>query len=217
MRFGLTTLLFVLFLLATAEAQTPNENSASNATNGPNQPATPPPANAEQTDPATTSNQPPLPPIELKRRKNTPESPQPKIEDEWRTCPGGNGKPCAVLGGRLYFSDSLALSQHNKSWADAAKSPGMLLTLGLLTASTIADIETTHACIRAGTCKEGNPLLGQSRAQAYSVAMSVNAFAYWAAAEQKRHGRGVVPFFILWGDTAMHSLLAAHNSALAAK
>jgi hypothetical protein len=93
----------------------------------------------------------------------------------------------------------------------------MLLALGLLIPATVADIETTQSCIRAGTCKEGNPLMGQSRAQEYSVAMSINALAFWAAAEQKRHGHRAVPRYILWGATAMHAALAAHNSTLAAK
>jgi hypothetical protein len=93
----------------------------------------------------------------------------------------------------------------------------MLLAMGLLTAATVADIETTQACIHTGTCKEGHPLMGQTRAQAYSVSMSVNAVAFWAAAEEKRHGHGAVPFFILWTATAMHAAMAAHNSALNSK
>ena len=190
MRLGL--FLFVLFLSTATLAQTP-------------------------VDTATNSNDPPLPPITLKHRENVPDAPPAKIIDERRTYPEGNGKPCAVLGGRLYFSDALALSQHSKSWSAAATSPGMLLAVGLLTAATVADIETTQSCIKTGTCKEGNPLMGQSRAQQYSVGMSINAFAFWATAEQKRHGRGVVPFYILWSATALHATLAAHNSSLAAK
>jgi hypothetical protein len=91
----------------------------------------------------------------------------------------------------------------------------MLLSFGLLTASTVADIETTHSCIRSGSCREGNPLLGQSRPQAYAVSMSLNAFAFWASAEQKRHGHGVAPFFIFWGGAVLHAALATHNSGLA--
>jgi hypothetical protein len=205
---GIPTLFFVVFLPMAAQAQTSDEHSTSSS------PAT---TTTQQAMPDANSNQPPLPPVTLKRRVSIPEAPQPKIEDERQTCPGGNGKPCAVLGGRLYFSDSFRLSQHSESWSAAATSPGMLLSLGLLTAATIADLETTQSCIHARTCKEGNPLLGQSRTRAYSVALSVNSVAFWAAAEQKRHGHGVAPFFILWSGTALHSLLAAHNSALATK
>jgi hypothetical protein len=208
MRLVITIFSLAFFLCLTAQAQTSTDNSS---------PASQAAATPQQTDPSTNSKQEPLPPVTLKHRPNPPDSPPPKANDERRTCPGGNGKPCAVLGGRLYFSDSLALSKHSQSWSAAATSPAMLLALGLLTASTIADIETTQSCIKAGTCKEGNPLLGQSRAQAYSVTMSINALAFWATAEQKRHGHGAVPFFILWSATAMHAAFAAHNSALAAK
>jgi hypothetical protein len=172
------------------------------------------PALAQSSD----SNQPPPPPIHLQHRADVPDSPPPKsADDKHPACPAGNGKPCAVLGGRLYISDSLALSRHSKSWSAAATSPAMLLSLGLLTGATVADIETTHACINAGTCREGNPLLGQSRPQAYAVAMSINAAAFWAAASEKRHGHGVAPFFLLWTATVMHSALAARNAALASR
>ena len=120
-----------------------------------------------------------------------------------------------MLGGRLYISDALGLSRHSASWSDAARSPGMLFSAALLTASTVADIETTQACIHSHTCREGDPLLGQSRTQAYTVAMSANLFAFWAATEQKRHGHGAMPFFILWCATAGHVTLAAHNASLA--
>src|SRR5208337_3132607 len=195
---GIPTLFFVVFLPMAAQAQTSDEHSTSSS------PAT---TTTQQAMPDANSNQPPLPPVTLKRRVSIPEPPQPKIEDERQT----------FLGGRLYFSDSFRLSQHSESWSAAATSPGMLLSLGLLTAATIADLETTQSCIHARTCKEGNPLLGQSRTRAYSVALSVNSVAFWAAAEQKRHGHGVAPLFILWSGTALHSLLAAHNSALATK
>jgi hypothetical protein len=172
-----------------------------------------------QNPPATSDSQTPdaASSVELKRRSNLPDTPNPQSSDDRRpACPAGNGKPCAFLGGRLYFSDPLALSQHSKSWAAAAVSPAMLVSLGLLTSATAADIETTHDCIRAATCREGNPLLGQSRPQAYAVSMSLNAIAFWAAAEQKRHGHGVAPFFILWSGSVLHAALAVHNASLAA-
>lgn len=218
MKFGTPIFLLALSLSVAVRAQTPHDDSspavtAATTPAAPSSPPTFPPADALP----PLSNQPPLPPATFKHRTPTPDSPLPKIEDERRTCPGGNGKPCAVLGGKLYFSDSFGFSQHNRTWSEAATSPGMLLALGLLTAATVADIETTQSCIHAGTCREGNPLMGQSRAQAYSVSMSINALAFWAAAEQKRHGRGASPFFILWGATAMHATLAAHNASLANK
>jgi hypothetical protein len=187
------TILFVAFFFATAaSAQDPIPVV--------------PPTSPSQDDPST---------IELKHR--LPDAPKPQSGDAQPACPAGNGKPCALLGGRLYFADALGLSRHNKSWFEAARSPGMLLSLGLLTTATIADIQTTHDCIRADACREGNPLLGQSRGQAYAVSMSLNAFAFWAAAEQKRHGHGVAPFFILWSGSVLHAALAVHNAGLSGR
>jgi hypothetical protein len=202
MRPALTICFVALTIAFAANAQSPSDTASST------------PLQSANTD---NSPQQPDTPIALKHRSNTPDAPQPKSDDARAACPAGNGKPCAVLGGRVYYSDALGLSQHNKSWSAAATSPSMLLAIGLLTAATMADIETTQSCIHAGTCKEGNPLMGQSRAQAYSVSMSVNAIAFWAAAEQKRHGHGAVPFFILWSATAMHAAMAVHNSALNSK
>jgi hypothetical protein len=98
---------------------------------------------------APASSQEPATPVELKHR--IPHTHQPQSGDAQPACPAGNGKPCALLGGRLYFADPLALARHNKSWLDAARSPGMVLSLGLLTTATIADIQTTHtiACAPA--------------------------------------------------------------------
>ena len=166
----------------------------------------------DATVPSSNPSQESAPAVQLKHR--LPDAPQPQADDAQPSCPAGNGKPCALLGGRLYFVDALALSRHNKSWFDAARSPAMLLSLGLLTTATIADIQTTHECIRTGACREGNPLLGQSRGQAYAVSMSLNALAFWAAAEQKRHGHGVAPFFILWSGSVLHAALAVHNASL---
>jgi hypothetical protein len=44
----------------------------------------------------------------------------------------------------------------------------------------IADIEITHhlPCFQARTCRELNPLLGQTRLQGYSVAAGLNAFSW---------------------------------------
>jgi hypothetical protein len=193
MRFQKTLLLFAFFFATSASAQNPPDAVV---------------------PPATPSPEPP-PAVQLKHR--LPDAPQPQSGDAQPACPAGNGKPCALLGGRLYFADALALSRHNKSWLDAARSPGMVLSLGLLTTATVADIQTTHACIRSGACREGNPLLGQSRGQAYAVSMSLNAFAFWAGAEQKRHGHGVAPFFILWSGSVLHAALAVHNAGLSGR
>ncbi len=43
------------------------------------------------------------------------------------------------------------------------------LAVGTVVALTVADVELTQHCIRNRTCREGNPLLGQSRGRAYGV------------------------------------------------
>ena len=59
----------------------------------------------------------------------------------------------------------------------------------LRTALAITDIEVTHRspCFVAGTCREGNPLLGQTRAQAYGVSGSI-IFGSWALTSYLRKG-----------------------------
>jgi hypothetical protein len=44
----------------------------------------------------------------------------------------------------------------------------------------VADVEITHhmPCFQAGTCRENNPLLGQTRLQAYSVGAGLTAIAW---------------------------------------
>jgi hypothetical protein len=50
----------------------------------------------------------------------------------------------------------------------------------LRSALVVADIEITHhmPCFQAGTCKESNPLVGQTRLQGYSVAAGLTAFTW---------------------------------------
>jgi hypothetical protein len=191
MRFGL--LLLTFFLSISTLAQAPVETAA----------------NSSDATPSPTAS---------KHSETVPDAPPPKIIDDRSACPSGNGKACGIPAGRSrsYFFGNSALSPH-RSWTAAATSPGMLLALGLLTASTVADIETTQSCIRSATCKEANPLMGQSRAQQYSVAMSINALAFWATAEDKRLGRGILPYSILWGAIATHATLAAHNASFTSK
>ena len=51
---------------------------------------------------------------------------------------------------------------------EAADKKFALLTV-LTVATTVADIELTQHCIRAGTCREGNPLLPSDRKKVYAI------------------------------------------------
>jgi hypothetical protein len=50
----------------------------------------------------------------------------------------------------------------------------------LRSALAVADIEITHRspCFQAGTCRESNPLIGETRLQGYTVAAGLTAFGW---------------------------------------
>ena len=75
------------------------------------------------------------------------------------------------------------------SFKEAMTDPPMLRWLAVRTALAVADIEVTHhsPCFQAGDCREGNPLLGQTRAQAYSVNGGV-IFGSWLIAAHLHKG-----------------------------
>jgi hypothetical protein len=138
-------------------------------------------------------------------RTPLPESPKPKkTTDEGGACPAGEGNPCALLGGRPYFRDQWHITEHEKTWGEAFRTPGMLFSTSVLFAATVADIEGTQHCLVEETCRELNPVMGSKRARQYGVAMPMDALLTWAAVREKQHGRGVTPFFMLWGLSAVH-------------
>jgi hypothetical protein len=59
----------------------------------------------------------------------------------------------------------------------------------LRSALVVADVEITHhlPCFEAGTCKEWNPMMGQTRLQGYSVGAGLTAIA-WAGDAWLRKG-----------------------------
>jgi hypothetical protein len=145
------------------------------------------------------------------------ESPKPKVDfDEAKACPGGPGEPCALIGGMRYYPDSFGFARHNRTWGEAMRTPGMLIGASLLMASTIADIETTNACVKANTCTEGNPLWGKkpSRGLMYGVALPIDATVIFLYAREKKQGRGFGAFISMWCLTMAHTYAAAHNAAI---
>jgi hypothetical protein len=83
---------------------------------------------------------------------------------------------CAWCGTPMTWGQAMFDRKASSMWA-------------LRSALFIADIEITHRmpCFRAGTCKEWNPLLGQTRLQGYSVGVGMTAFA-WVADGWVRKG-----------------------------
>jgi hypothetical protein len=144
--------------------------------------------------------------IVFTHRRKLPDSPKPnrgRLQED-NACPDGEGNPCALLGGRVYFRDSWHLTEHQGSWWQAYKTPGMMLSTTMLFASTVVDIEGTQHCLAAGACRELNPVMGNTRAQQYGVAIPMDAFATWVAVREKQRGRGVLPFFVLWSLSSVH-------------
>jgi hypothetical protein len=137
----------------------------------------------------------------------------PGLQDGPLPCPAGVGKPCALLGGRLYFRDPVHFTEHDKSWADAMKNKGMLFGVSMNVAAAVWDYETTRQCIDAHRGKEANPLMGQSRAQELSVGISISALTYYMAGKLKEQGGGNYAFGVLWGGTMLHFFAGAHNWA----
>ena len=130
-------------------------------------------------------------------------------------CPAGIGKPCALLGGRLYFSDPSHMTQHDKTWFDALKNPLMLGAIAVNLGADIWDYRATRSCIAAHTCIEGNPLMGKSGARQLSVGLGLDALLYYIAVRLKQGGDGNLAFALLTAGTTLHVYFAAHAQALA--
>jgi hypothetical protein len=132
-------------------------------------------------------------------------------------CPQGVGKPCASLGGRLYFPDILHMTEHDRSWGRAMSHPAMIVGTLLNVGAAAWDYQTTRYCIEHGAGREANPIMGQSRAQELAVGIGITAFSTWATGKLKENGDGNRAFFIQWTGTALHFLAAAHNRAVCSK
>lgn len=139
----------------------------------------------------------------------------PSRQDGPMPCPAGVGRPCALLGGRLYFSDPSHMTEHDKSWVAALRNPMILTGLLVNLGADVWDYRSTRACMANHTCREGNPLMGQSRAQQLSVGLSLDATFYFLAAKLKQRGSGNYAFFCLAANSTLHFYYAAHGHALA--
>lgn len=151
-------------------------------------------------------------------KRELPDAPIPILanrQDGPMPCPAGIGKPCALLGGRLYFSDLSHMTEHDKTWFNALKNPLMIGGIAVNLGASIWDYKATRACIAAHTCKEGNPIMGQSRAQQLGVGMSLDALFYYLAVRLKEHGQGNHAFALLAANTAMHVYFASQAQSIA--
>lgn len=125
------------------------------------------------------------------RDKNLPDAPIPVLpsrRDAPMPCPGGDGRPCALLGGRLYFRDPLHMTQHDRTWVGALKNPLILGGLAVNIGTTVWLYRVARACVDSHQCRVGNPILGQSPAQELTVTVGATALFYFIAAKLKQSG-----------------------------
>lgn len=132
----------------------------------------------------------------------------PSRQDGPMPCPAGDGRPCALLGGRLYFRDHSHMTQHDRTWLDALTNPMILGGLTVNLATAVWDYRATRACIDSHRCTEGNPLMGNTRAQELPVGIGLTAAFYILAAKLKQRGHGNQAMAILSASAALHSYLA---------
>jgi hypothetical protein len=91
-------------------------------------------------------------------------------------------------GGRLKWHvervDSCTWCGKPMTWKQAAFDKKSTSLWALSIAMDVANIESLHhlPCFQDGNCKEGNPLLGQTRAQSYTVSTALIAQEWWGAA-----------------------------------
>jgi hypothetical protein len=152
-----------------------------------------------------------------------PDAPTPKDDDHEKTpCPAGTNRPCALLGGVRYIPDLGHMTEHDKTIWKGLRNPFILSAATALVGTTVLDVEGTQACLRAGTCREGNPLYGSrpGRARSYSIAMSINAVGILSMAAMKKRGEGNLAFGVAGLISTLHTYFglrgfsAAHERRL---
>ncbi len=121
--------------------------------------------------------------------------PRPAYLGQWI----GPGEPMGAFSDDLIITDhqvdrrlmwhvekvgSCAWCGRPMGWKEAAFDKKSTSLWTFRSAMAVADIETTHhsPCFQMHTCREGNPLLGQTRAQAYSVSGAMTALCWLGTA-----------------------------------
>jgi len=102
------------------------------------------------------------------------------------------------------YPDRWGLEKPVGSFKEAASTGAMPYFIAGLAASFIYDEEGTQHCISNGTCTEHNPILGQTRTQAYLVGGALTTIAAVAAIKLRQEGHGNFAAFILWGGIVGH-------------
>jgi hypothetical protein len=153
-----------------------------------------------------------------------PDEPRAKTdagEEENLICPGGAGKPCALLGGRAYYPNMWRMTQHNHTWGEAMRTPAIIAVSALLIGTTVFDIEGTDHCLALHSCREQNPIEPNKvdRPWQYATGMSVNAVGIASIGYLKRRGKGNLGFALAYVASVFHLYYGAsafHTGALPA-
>jgi hypothetical protein len=145
---------------------------------------------AEPSDPtgSDASKQPTLYPKVFSRTKPIPTGRSGlRMSGPWS---GRDTNFCQSCGKAMTFRQAALDKKATALWASAL-------------ALTVADVEVlvSRQCLRAGTCREGNPLLGQTRSQQYALRLPVLAAAWMTASwlrkgDEHRHVKGMKYWWI---------------------
>jgi hypothetical protein len=133
-----------------------------------------------------------------------PNSPKPKVASQMT-----RHERDAYLAKK--YPDLLGIDKPVNSMGEAARTPAMVAFGGLFVGSVIADIEGTQHCVHDHTCRESNPILGQSRAQQYGVGIPLAATGFLCATYLRRHQHGSAAVLLLWTATTIHAVEATNG------
>lgn len=130
-----------------------------------------------------------------------PEAPKPKVASEM-----GKKERDAYLYKK--YGDPLQIDTPVKGFREAATRRGNLIFGALFVGSGIADTVATQHCIGNHTCREGNPLLGQSKAQQIAVGGAAAALVFVAATKLRQEGHGTLALALYTIPTVLHVTFA---------
>jgi hypothetical protein len=135
--------------------------------------------------------------------------PEPKPDSV--ICTGVNIGDVCPQTGRRYYGDPLKFDSVNRTWREAATTPGMLLMQGLMWGAVALDAASTQHCINIHNCREGNPLFGQSTARRYVLGGAMFAVGDWLLIREKQKGHGIRAVIGFTTIAAIEFMEFAHN------
>lgn len=136
---------------------------------------------------------------------NLPDAPIPVLpsrSDAPMPCPAGDGRPCALLGGRLYFRDLSHMTEHDKTWFGAMKNPLMLGGVAVNLGTNVWLYREVRACVDRHACRS------LSNTQQLSITIGLSSLVYFFAGKEKQSGDGNTAFALLAISSAVHTFMA---------